>query len=165
MTVLYSTTLTSTISTTGYQPERASSSINGAYVDGISITTAHPRKHIWTYAVGLSDDYRYNYTRGGYNCPCAEYPGPDPPTFVQEHYYCESGNTGRFTAGMEYTEDVLWDGKDCGVNNNCCAQLGLPWFFRQFSVPITGDIEVRICRDQNNSDEEVLVEEMYIYIQ
>ncbi|XP_065883942.1 uncharacterized protein [Dysidea avara] len=29
------------------------------YVDGISITLGSPRKHLWTYAVGLSDDYEY----------------------------------------------------------------------------------------------------------
>ena len=150
---------------TGYQPENASSSINGAYVDGISITSGDPRKHVWTYAVGLSDEYRYNYTRGGYNCPCAVHPGPDPPTFVGQHYYCESGNVGRYTRGKEYNEDVLWDGSGCSSKNNCCTRPGLPWFFRQFPVPITGDIEVRICRDQSRSDEEVLVEEMYIYIQ
>lgn len=151
--------------TTGYVPEIASASINGPYVDGISITVGEPRKHVWTYAVGLSDDYMYNYTEEGYNCPCAQYPGPDPPSFVGHHYYCESGNTGPYNIGRYYTDDELWDGRGCGVNNNCCAQAGSPWFFRQFSVPITGDIEVRICRDQNNSGEEVLVELMDIYIQ
>ena len=32
------------------------SSLNGQYVDGISITLGSPRKHVWTYAVGLSED-------------------------------------------------------------------------------------------------------------
>ena len=32
------------------------SSIDGNYVDGISITLGSPRKHVWTYAVGLSDE-------------------------------------------------------------------------------------------------------------
>ena len=31
------------------------------------------RKHVWTYAAGLSDDYNYLQ----YNCPCAATPGPD----------------------------------------------------------------------------------------
>lgn len=149
----------------GYKPEEASSSINGPYVDGVSITVGHPRKHIWTYAVGLSDDYNFNYSTGGYNCPCAQHPGPDPPSFVQNHYYCESGISGRFTAGKYYTSDALWDGNGCGKSNNCCTQVGLPWFFRQFSIPLTDNIEVRICRDQNIIDEEVLIEEMEIYIQ
>ena len=75
--------------------------INSYYVDGMSITYGSPRKHIWTYAVGLSDDHNYN---GVYNCPCAKYPGTAPPSFVGDHYYCESGNTGAFEntlCGME----------------------------------------------------------------
>ena len=36
----------------------SSRSINGPYVDGVSITYGSPaRKHIWTYAVGFSDKY------------------------------------------------------------------------------------------------------------
>ena len=65
-------------------------SLDEKYVDGISITSGNPRKHVWTYAVGLSDDYNYPCC----NCPCAKHPGPDPPPFVGSHYYCESGNTG-----------------------------------------------------------------------
>ena len=42
--------------------------INSHYVDGVSITYGNPRRHIWTYACGLSDDYNHN---GKYNCPCA----------------------------------------------------------------------------------------------
>ena len=57
-------------------------SINGPYVDGISITYGTPRKHIWTYAVG-------NYERT--NCPCSESPGRSPPSFVHDNYYCKSG--------------------------------------------------------------------------
>ena len=36
-----------------------SKSINSFYMDGISITFGTPRKHLWTYAVGLSDDGNY----------------------------------------------------------------------------------------------------------
>ena len=52
-----------------YTPSITTSRIfDGVCVDGISITSGSPRKHIWTYAVGLSDDYvYYSY----YNCPCA----------------------------------------------------------------------------------------------
>ena len=54
-------------------------SIDGVYVDGISITLGSPRKHVWTYAAGLSDDYDYKAT----------IPGPSPPAFVGNDYYCE----------------------------------------------------------------------------
>ena len=38
--------------------------INSYYVDGMSITYGSPRKHIWTYAVGLSDNYDFNGVQG-----------------------------------------------------------------------------------------------------
>ena len=50
-------------------------SIDGVYVDGISITLGSPRKHVWTYVVGLSDDHAYRND----NCPCATHPGLPPP--------------------------------------------------------------------------------------
>ena len=59
-------------------------SVDTIYVDGISITIGSPRKHVWTYAVGLSDDYNYP----GWNCPCATHPGPPSPAFVSNDYYC-----------------------------------------------------------------------------
>jgi len=55
--------------------ENRSPSIDNGYVDGISITLGSPRKHVWTYAAGLSDDYNYPT----HNCPCAKIPGPSPP--------------------------------------------------------------------------------------
>ena len=45
-----------------YLPElNVSKTINGVYVDGVSITLGDPRKHVWTYAAGLSDDYDYTH--------------------------------------------------------------------------------------------------------
>ena len=51
--------------------------IDNVYVYGLSITHGNPRQHIWTYAVGLTDNG--NYPR--FNCPCAVIPGPAPPFF------------------------------------------------------------------------------------
>jgi len=48
------------------------------YVEGISITLGLPRKHVWTYAAGLSDDFNYP---GPCHVPCT-HPGPPPPAFV-----------------------------------------------------------------------------------
>ena len=105
-------------------------SINDHYVDGLSITLGNPRKHVWTYAVGISDDGNYP----NWNCPCAATPGPDPPAFVGDHYYCESGDTGDYDNNAYYTSDMLWDGSGCHhANNNCCTNPDMPWFFRQFS--------------------------------
>ena len=144
-----------------YKPVTSSRSLDGVYVDGISITTGSPRKHVWTYAVGLSDDYNYPQL----NCPCARAPGPDPPPYVGTHYYCESGNTGAFESAVLYSSDPLWDGTGCLTENSCCYNVGMPWFFRQFPTTTTGDIEIRICYDEGFSNEAVAVEEIQLYVQ
>ena len=148
----------------GFYASRSSSqpSLDEIYVDGISITSGNSRKHVWTYAVGLSDDYNYPQ----YNCPCAKYPGPDPPTFVGNHYYCESDNTGTYTNehAKLYVEDPLWDGAGCPSENSCCYDAGMPWFLRQFPTSIIGDIEVRICHDSNYGHQNVMIEQLLLYI-
>ena len=145
-----------------YRPTTSSRSLDGVYVDGISITTGNPRKHVWTYAVGLSDDYNYPEL----NCPCAKTPGPDPPMYVGSHYYCESGNTGIFNGkdATLFTGDPLWDGAGCRLENSCCYDAGMPWFLRQFPTTTTGDIEVRICYDEVFSNEAVAVEQIQLYV-
>ena len=145
-----------------YRPGVSSRSLDGVYVDGVSITSGNPRKHVWTYVVGTSDDYN---TYQQLNCPCAKYPGPDPPTYVGNHYYCESGNTGVHHTNVLYDEDPLWDGAGCGPENSCCYDAGMPWFFRQFPASTTGDIEVRICYDEGFNNEAVAVEQVQLYIQ
>ena len=137
-------------------------SINDYYVDGLSITLGNPRKHVWTYAVGASDDYIYPNS----NCPCAATPGPDPPAFVGDHYYCESGNTGTVSASDFYTSDMLWDGYGCHhADNNCCTNHDMPWFFRQFSRSIQDNLEARICHRRSLYNEDTLVESIELYIQ
>ena len=59
--------------------------INGYYVDGLSITYDSPRQHIWTYTAGPFDNQRHQH-----NCPCAVGGGLAPPSFVETNYYCES---------------------------------------------------------------------------
>ena len=146
----------------GYAPDTTSRSLDGVYVDGISITSGNPRKHVWTYVVGQNDDGIHSQ----YNCPCAKYPGPDPPTYVGKHYYCESGTTALdYSSSKVYTNDTLWDGKGCLPENSCCYDAGMPWFFRQFPAITTEDIEVRICRDQEFADEGVAVRQLQLYIQ
>ena len=126
-----------------------------------AITFGSPHKHVWTYAAGYSDNGDYPY----YNCPCAKYPGLLPPTFVQEHYYCESGNTEDAHSGTFYKYDALWDGESCSEHNSCCSQPGMPWFFCIIPKRVEGDFEVCICTDQKYVDGAVLVEAMEIYVQ
>ena len=142
----------------------SSNNINSAYVDGIAITYGSPRHHLWTYATGLSDDD--NYSGGIFNCPCTKPPGRDPPAFVRQDYYCESGITGRWQDNNRIAlEDPLWDGDGCGPGNNCCNQTGMPWFYRTLPQEVGDDIEVRLCGNQGLADEETYMDLLEIYIQ
>ena len=38
--------------------------------------------------------------------PCAAISGPDPPAFVGDNYYCESGDTGTYSLNSYYTSDI-----------------------------------------------------------
>ena len=142
-----------------FQPN--SQSIDGIYVDGISISLGSPRKHVWTYAAGPSDNYNGN---GKYMCPCAKFPGPSPPAFVGNDYYCESGSVGRADGNTYYLLDPLWDGRGCTSGNGCCAQIGMPWFYRKLPVSVAEDFEVRICKDQSHSDENIAIEKLELYV-
>ena len=145
-----------------YPTKQITKSINDYYVVGVSITLGNPRKHVWTYAAGLTDDGNYP----DWNCPCAATPGPDPPAFVDNHYYCESGDTGGFDWTAYYTTDQLWDGDGCyHVKNNCCTNLNMPWFFRQLTSPLHDYLEARICKQRDFSYEDTLVESIKIYVQ
>ena len=51
--------------TDGFASEfHSTRSINGPCVDGVSITYGTPRKHIWRYAIGLTDSHNSPH----YNC-------------------------------------------------------------------------------------------------
>ena len=133
--------------------------INTTYVDGVSITLGSARKHVWTYVAGCSDEGHHSSS----NCPCALYPGPSPPSFVGDHFYCESGSTSYPSGSTYYTDDPLWDGASCG-KGTCCSNNELPWFHRTFSEPQNDYIEVRICTDESRSNEAVLVDQLQLYV-
>ena len=135
-------------------------SIDDAYVDGISITLGSPRKHVWTYAAGYSEDHDNDCC----NCPCAIHPGPPPPAFVGNAYYCESGYVGRIPNNLYTLSDPLWDGTSCISGNGCCSQIGMPWFYRKLPVCVNDDFEVRLCKNSDHVDEDIAVEQLAIYI-
>ena len=137
----------------------APKSIDGAYVDGVSITHGSgPRKHIWSYAVGLSQDYNWPSN----NCPCAKYPGKKP-SFVGNHYYCESGNAGYYEKAW-YTGDPLFDGAGCPAGNSCCVPNALPWFDRNLGQTVNTKVEARLCGDSNSENEDIGVYRMELYV-
>ena len=133
-----------------------SMNINLIYLDGISITRGSPREHVWTFAAGESE-------RGnGNNCPCSINPGRQAQPYVENNYYCESGNPSDTVSGPLYTGDKLWDGLQC--EGSCCTGTDTPlWFKVQLSTTTSDDIEIRICGNEGTSNEDTPVELIEIY--
>eukprot|EP00731_Ephydatia_muelleri_P002664 Em0001g2664a len=134
--------------------------LENEYVDGISITYGSPgnRHHVYTYAAGVYELSDWNA------CPCTE-EGGSSSWFVGYDYHCESGNPGPGRESVWYVSDVLWDGKQCGGNEStCCNSHDLPWFCKTFPNPISENLEVRICTDQELSNENVAIESFELYI-
>ena len=147
--------------TDAFQP--STNDINSHYVDGVSITYGKPRQHIWTFGAAGSGDGRSN---APYTCPCAKFPGANPPNFVGLDYFCESRSRSQNSRSLKTAlTNPLWDGKGCGQDVNCCAQPGMPWFCRTLPQEVSEDIEVRVCADQVFADEEVYAELVEVYVQ
>ena len=143
----------------GFFVPRYGHSIDVPYLDGVSITVGNPRKHVWSYAVGhskLLDTTPYKT-----NC----HPGANPPSFVKSHYYCESGSVGKPGLTTFHGSDPLWDGRGSPAGDDCCSTLGAPWFYRHFTEPEKGAVEVRICRDESYINEATLLEQIQLYNQ
>ena len=99
------------------------------------------------------------------HCPCARSDPIDQsgvPSFVGEHFYCESGFSGSINKRRIVWEDPLWDGQGCtSSGNQCCNRYG--WFHRE--IPTTSDnIEVRWCADQIQLDKDVLTDQLEIWV-
>ena len=132
--------------------------LDSAYVSGLSVTYGSPRNHIWTFAVGYSQDYSY-----AWNCPCASpYPGVAAPPFVGGNWFCESGNIGQLEHQW-YLDDPLWDSQGCASGSTCCDRGG-PWFTTTLSQEVSDDIEVRVCHNHAIGSEKIGVDQLEIFI-
>ena len=141
--------------------------IDGTYVDGLSLTHGSPRTHIWTFASGLfngtSEDVLPQF-----RCPCDHGNSTfSSPPFVGNDYFCESVRTvddfGDFFHLGFFPDNALWDGQD---NLNPCYGLNNPpWFNKTLPVPTTDDIELRMCFIDGsfNSNFGIDLLELYIY--
>ena len=131
----------------------ATPSIDDAYVDGVSITHgSSPRKHIWTYAIGASDDSIFA------DCPCNTDSTQSIPPYVGDKYYCESGTDSPSAGAL----NPLWDGMDC--NSPCCSNSTLPWFNTTLSETTNDDLELRLLftRTRNMKGGPLDLIELYI---
>ena len=133
--------------------------IDEDYVSGLSITYGrYPRKHIWTFAVGLAEK-----TTNPWNCPCAVNGGYSPSSFVGNDYYCESAPWYRGNHTAHFFNDTLWDGAGC--IDNCCDNTTQPWFYRQLNQTTQDDIEARICHVYKFDSGSPLIDLLELYIQ
>ena len=136
-----------------------SCTIDQPYVDGVSITHGDsPRKHVWTLAAEIYETENF--------CPCSFPTAIQPPSFVGNDYYCEAGLLRGPWSTVVYSDDVLWDGERCDADEApCCDRPLLPWFCKELPEPTSDDLEVRICTNQEFSDEDMPVEVIELYVQ
>ena len=139
-----------------------SQSIDSYYLDGVSVTHGSSRQHIWSFSAGFDES-----SSSGLTCPCVtgSTSGNRIPSFVGQNYFCETGITQWNNRYIFYPNgDPLWDGQGCGPTSSCCTFNSPPWFNVQLSSPTTDDIEVRICGDEGNANEDSPIQLMELYV-
>ena len=138
--------------------------IDGQYVDGVSLTYGSPRQHIWTFANALDEasDDNDHYSR----CFCTDSSHPNTaPSFVGNDYFCETGvPPGQRWSYIFYPDDPLWDGQGCGPTSTCCTFNNPPWFCKQLPQSTNADLEVRLCSAYYAEGANTPIELIEIYI-
>ena len=147
----------------GYTVAFRNSSIDTAYLSGVSITHGYPREHIWSFAAGKSE-----LDHDPYVCPCEANRNRSVP-FIGTDYFCESSKHHRWgqrgtPSYILYADDPLWDGKNC-LRGFCCAFNNPPYFIKKLTMPSTNYIEVRICGLEVITYEDIAIEELELYVQ
>ena len=122
------------------------------YLDGISLVrssqeTEELGEHIWSFAADKNSNPNYRP-----KCPCSGVPGPNPPAFVGNNYFCD----------LSPRNGLLWDGQDCVSALSCCNYNNPPWFSVEMSSS-TENIEARMCADERH--ERIFVEALQIFVQ
>ena len=140
--------------------------IDSAYVDGVSLThgPAGSRQHIWTFAAAAPTDENSN--RRLLSCPCIISSWPyQVPAFIGSNYFCETGNpsTTPDTTAF-YRDDPLWDGEGCGSKSMCCQFNDPPWFQTELPQATRDGVELRLCLDELNTNEDVIINLIEIYV-
>ena len=144
----------------GFNPDH----IESYYVDGVSLTHGRPMQHIWTFAAARDESEFSPHAK----CPCTNINTTDsatpPPEFVENNYFCDTGSSDFNVNNIFYSDDPLWDGAGCGPLNTCCSFNNPPWFYKLLAQPTTDDIEMRVCRSDPISNEDIGIEMFDIYI-
>ena len=138
-------------------------SIDGYYIDGISITHGFPRQHIWSFAASPAE----TYTGSSNICPCSNtgVVARSPPPFVGSDYFCETGESTTYASGRFVSGDPLFDGQGCGSTSTCCSFNNPPWFSKQLPSTATDNIEIRVCDHEGANVDDVPFAILELYIQ
>lgn len=136
-------------------------SIDGYYLNGISITYGFPRQHVWSFVATPAE----TYTGANHICSCSRNgtAATNPPSFVGNDYFCETGETTSYSTRF-VADDPLFDGQGCGPLSSCCSFNNPPWFNKQLPTATTDNIEVRICNEETTSVDDVPFQVIEIYI-
>ena len=144
-------------------------SIDSGYVNGVSMThgPAGSRQHIWAFASALYDNNLIDITLLG--------------TVLFLHKLAIAGlisypHSSRKTTSVilealglavgiiYYSDDPLWDGAGCGEDSTCCQFNNPPWFYSTLPQATTNNVEARICLDQTDSHENVVIYFLEIFV-
>ena len=89
-----------------------------------------------------------------------------PPSFVGNDYFCDTGSHERFYGYRFFEHDPLWDGEGYEGLSTCCSFNTPPWFYKQLPEGrASDDIEMRICRNEPATTEDVAIRMIDIYVQ
>ena len=78
------------------------------------------------------------------------------PSFVGNNYFCDTGSRIP-QSGTIFSDNPLWDGVGCTGNNTCYQFNQPPWFCRTLPTATSDDLEVRICANQETSNENTYI--------
>ena len=149
----------------GYQQNspdafRLFANISQVYFDGLAIMRGDPRKHVWTYTAGSIEGISSSD-----GCPCNSGSIFSVPSFVGNDYYCESGYSLYKCNSSVFTNDLLWDGQQCGgLEPPCCTHPNMPWFIKTLNETTTEGIELRACQSNEGCLGSVPVFLIEIYV-
>jgi hypothetical protein len=128
----------------GFKQLNSGDTIDEAYVDGMGFyyndRTLSEKKHIYTYAIGISNQ------NSSYTCP--DKGGEPAPAFVGTNYSCESGNQESSWEKTLYTTPLF---------NNAFFQVDL-------GKMVNEPIHARLMNDQNFDDESIALSTTIILI-
>ena len=127
-----------------------SPTIDDNYVDGVSLSYGmNPRNHVWTLAATVP---QFNRRMGCTSCKFSV------PGFVASDYTCQVVTDCSLTPSDDSACRLIevWN------DNNLCNGGNI--FYRNLTQTTTEDLEMRLCRDQEASDEDIFIMFIEIFV-